>query len=63
MSYTNDTKPTSSFSADTKPANTAMSGGGVPIGLLLALTYAGGATSIYANSTKPSSIFSLDLKP
>ena len=54
-SFSNGTKPTSTFSADAKPANTVVSGGGSPIGLALILTYAGGAaTSIYSNDSKPS---------
>lgn len=65
MVYTNDTKPTSSFSNGTKPSssfsnatkpvNYTTAGSGLSIGLLLSLTYAGGEeTSIYSNATKPS---------
>ncbi len=67
MPYTNDTKPTSSFSNDTKPSlASAMNVIGNPIGLLLALTYAVvnyGPGEEYTNDTEPTSSYSNDTKP
>lgn len=52
------------YTNDSKPSNMQTAGGGKPIGLLLCLTYPGGAPfSIYTNDSKATTSYSNDSKP
>lgn len=66
MAFSNDNKPSGSYSSDSKPSSSATSIDiGTPIGLLLSLTYAEAVSSgRYLFDTKNSAIsYSLDSKP
>lgn len=67
-SYTNRTKPSTSYTNRTKPTITTVTGLiGVPIGMLMALTYAGTSTvvasPVYTNRTKPTTSYTNRTKP
>lgn len=66
MAFSNDNKPSGSYSSDSKPSSSATSIDiGTPIGLLLSLTYAEAVSSGgYSFDTKNSATsYSLDSKP
>ena len=67
MAFSNDNKPSGSYSSDSKPSSFATSIDiGTPIGLLLSLTYAEAVSSGggYSFDTKNSATsYSLDSKP
>ena len=64
MAYVNDTKPTGSYTQDTKPTlPTGAATQGVPIGLLLCLTYASTLTPYTNDSEASVASYTLDIKP
>lgn len=61
MAYSNDTKPSGSYTSDTKAISGVVVGN--PIGLLLALTFAAD-TQFYSFDSEPSAVsYTNDSKP